>query len=120
MSNSIAGDPSLYSAVSDRTIFVSNRHLPPAAIVKDADEPGVAEVATNFPFTLLGVMITQDKKIAVIKRDGDTEIMSLQVGQSLDAWTIEDIKNNHIILQSGDDKKSLSLADEKKNGAAQP
>ncbi|MGB9154823.1 MAG: hypothetical protein WCD70_17260 [Alphaproteobacteria bacterium] len=111
-------DASQYAVVSDKTIFVSSRKLPPQTIITESDERGVAAVPANFPFSLIGVMSTKDKKIAVIKRTDSPETMSLQVGQSLDSWKIENIKNNRVILQSGDTRKSLALADDKKNGAA--
>ena len=111
-------DASQYAVVSDKTIFVSSRKLPPQTIITESDERGVAAVPANFPFSLIGVMSTKDKKIAVIKRTDSPETMSLQVGQSLDSWKIENIKNNRVILQSGDTRQSLALADDKKNGAA--
>jgi hypothetical protein len=64
-------------------------------------------------------MIVRGRKLVVVRRAGDKEATTLQVGQSINGWTIEDIRSHTVSLVSGDARQTLRLADDK-NSSSEP
>jgi hypothetical protein len=96
---------SAYSSVTERPIFVASRK-PPTGSTSSVDSS----------FSLVGILLTDGKKLAAIRRTSDHEETTLSVGQSIDGWTIVDIKNGAVFLQSAESRQVLRLADDKNSG----
>ena len=93
-------DMSKYSIIDEKPVFVPGRHRPPLAVIENDDRDSSLP-STSLPFILMGIMIAKDNKQAVIQRSNNQGTVTLSIGQSLDGWTVADIKNNLIILTSG-------------------
>jgi hypothetical protein len=100
-----ASDTAAYAPVTDRTIFTADR--------KDPVDDAAFSSTSNSPFSLVGVIVTNDRKWATVRHASDHEATTLSIGQAIDGWTVVNIKTNAVFLQSGSSKQVLRLADEK-------
>ena len=101
------------SVIEEHPIFVPGRRPPPAATLSDSEDHSTP--ATNLPFSLKGIVITNGHKLALIQHGAEPNLLSLQVGQSSDGWIIQDIRSNTVVVTSGASKQFLHLPDYKKN-----
>ncbi|MHA1537282.1 MAG: hypothetical protein ACTSUD_06980 [Alphaproteobacteria bacterium] len=92
-----------YLAILERPLFSPNRR-PPAE--------GVAAVASSQPqlqVTLVGVIISSEEKIAVVRLKDATSFARLSVGDSFQGWVLNSIEPSRITFQRGDVEEHIEL-----------
>lgn len=95
-----------YSEILARPIFFSNRRLPPEAVTK-AQAP-----RTPLRLKLEGIAIATDTRVAVLRDQGNNQLLQLSVGMSHDNWLLENITTATATFRRGDDVTSISLNSE--------
>jgi hypothetical protein len=97
-------DPTPYAVLSERPLFVAGRHpyegvSAPAAVAGEG-VPGI---------TLLGVIISNGRKIALIRQDAEAKVSTVQEGESVAGWQVEVIRSDAIVLKSGAVEQVVAL-----------
>ena len=95
-----------YAEILARPIFFSNRQLPPEAVTK-AQAP-----RTPLRLKLEGIAIATDTRVAVLRDQGNNQLLQLSVGMSHDNWLLENITTATATFRRGDDVTSISLNSE--------
>ena len=96
--------------IVERPLFNPARARKAAVVepVVDAPEP-VAEKAKEEDFTLLGVLVTKDDQIALLKWKENDEVMRLKVGETFSDWTLKTIQPKEVVIESADATFLLKL-----------
>ena len=95
-----------FSETVARPLFLpSRRPLAPAD-----DAPAEAGVVRNL-FTLMGVIISTDERMALVKRRKSGEILRLIEGQRVDGWLVEAIMPDRVTLSQGEATEEMVLKD---------
>lgn len=92
-----------FSAILERPLFSPNRR-PPAE--------GVATVAPSAPeleVTLIGVIISSEEQIAIVKVKDATSFARLGVGDTFQGWVLNSIEPSRITFQRGDVEEHIEL-----------
>ena len=91
-----------------RPLFMPTRRPPePEEEVVEATAPTVGR---NL-FSLLGIVISADERIALVTRRRTGEMLRLVVGQHIDGWRVETIRSDRITLRQGDETEVIKLTD---------
>ena len=107
-----------FSETVARPLFLPSRR--PLAPAEDAPKP--AAVTRNL-FTLMGVIISADERMALVKRRKTGEVLRLVEGQRVDGWLVEAIMPDRVTLRQGEATEDVVLKDavrpprEKRRGA---
>jgi hypothetical protein len=111
-------DPARYQVLADRPLFVSDRHpVPLAAGAAAAEKPAATVVSTtSLSLALLGTMLRGSYQAILAKHVNSTEFFLLRQGQSIDGWTLEEVRRDGAVFQSGDTQQTLTLPDSGKDG----
>jgi len=96
-----------YSAVVARPLFSPTRR--PSAT---ATTSGSAAARTVSPIdvTFAGVIISDDEKIAIVRRDKTNKYLRLIEGDDVDGWRVQTIAADRLVLQRGSVVEELELA----------
>ncbi len=92
-----------FSAILERPLFSPTRQ-PPAE--------GVAAVAPSEPelqVTLVGVIISSDEQIAIVRLKDATSFARLSVGDSFQGWVLNSIEPSRITFRRGDVEEHIEL-----------
>ena len=92
-----------FSAILERPLFSPNRR-PPAE--------GVAAVAPSAPeleVTLVGVIISSEEQIAIVKLKDATSFARLSVGDTFQGWVLNSIEPSRITFRRGDVEEHIEL-----------
>ena len=86
-----------------RPVFFQDRKLPAKPIVQAA--------APRMPLRLQleGIAIAADARVAVLRDQGNNELMQLSVGMSYNNWLLEDVTSGTATFRRGDDATELTL-----------
>lgn len=97
-------------AVLARPLFWAERQpVKPAEDVVVAVEPAI--IAPLMNVQLLGVVLTGDIRTALLKVED--KIVSVQAGQIIQNWTVDEITAKEIVFAAGAEQKILSLVRER-------
>ena len=92
-----------FSAILERPLFSPTRR-PPAE--------GVAAVAPSEPelkVTLVGVIISSDEQIAIVKLNDAASFARLSVGDSFQGWVLDSIEPSRVTFRRGDIEEHIEL-----------
>jgi hypothetical protein len=78
---------------------------------------GASEEAAAAQISLNGVVLTGDRRIALLRLDSDPKVMHVAEGQRAGGWLIEAIRPDRIILRRGDSASEVPLDYKRKNDA---
>ncbi len=92
-----------FSETLKRPLFRESRRPAPPGTEKSAAAP------TALPLRLIGVIITPDRRTALIRQSRSAEISELSVGQSVQGWSLERILPDRIVMRSGDIRETYRL-----------
>ncbi len=94
-----------FSETVARPLFLPSRR--PLAPAEDAP----AEAVTRDLFTLMGVIISADERMALVKRRKTGEVLRLIEGQRVDGWLVEAIMPDRLALSHGEEAEEVVLKD---------
>ena len=94
-------------ATRERPLFSPRRRpdVESAAI----ETPVVEENPEALPFELTGVVMGEDTAVAILRNRETQETVHLRQGETVDAWSIEEIESHHIVLRQEDRQMRLEL-----------
>jgi type II secretory pathway component PulC len=95
-----------YDAISNRPLFSETRRPPEHA--PDAPEP-TSEALRHVGLT--GVVITSERKTALIYSQKSPEMLTLQEGESLEGWHLDKVLQDRIVLSHGDETAEIVIWD---------
>ena len=97
-----------YSEIVERPLFLETRRPPPPEIpdvaVEEEEQPVEEQV-----FTLLGVMVTPDSKMALVEVDESGNVARLKVGDEVEGWELDSVSADNVVLRKGESVKNLPL-----------
>lgn len=94
------------SETVERPLFLPDRR-PPAI-----DEPaGEVDDAESGLFTLVGIIVSPTRRIALVRIRGSNEVLQLSEGQQANGWTVAQILPNEVIFESNDKTETIELID---------
>lgn len=92
--------------ISARTLFNSTRRP-----IEVLPIPQPVVVISPSRFALIGILISDGERMALIRRGGTGDYLRVNVGQQIDGWQVENILPNRIIIRKGGTKEELVLKD---------
>jgi hypothetical protein len=101
-----------FTEVSTRTVFNPSRRLVAPKPVVMAPPPPPPATPRQPPFaapTLLGVLVSDEKRIAVLRAAGATEALRLAEGEGAQGWTVKRIRADKVTLQVGASEHDVLL-----------
>ena len=97
-----------FSEIAQRPLFIpSRRPLPPDT---EPPRPGPRK-AERHRFTLKGVVIVADERMAVLQRRRGRTVLRVVEGQQIDGWLVEAIMPDHVVLRQGETREEVALRD---------
>jgi len=106
---------SAYAEVTERPLFSPSRQpAPPEAAQED--------LGNSSAFTLLGIVISEGERMALIEHGKPGVVARLKEGQAVEGWRVQTIEADRVILEHAGTQQPLKLKDLKDRppGAAQP
>ncbi len=98
-----------FAETAARPLFMATRR-PPEPEEEEVETEPVAGARLNL-FSLLGVVISADERVALVTRRRGGEFLRLVVGQSVDGWLVVTIEPDSMTLSRGDTTEVLKLTD---------
>lgn len=103
-------------ATRDRPLFSPNRR--PDETAPGPESGPVEESPDSVPFELTGVVMGTEVAIAILRNRDTQETVQLRRGETLEAWSIEEIAARHVVLRQEDRQVRLELFPAKAEGPA--
>ena len=100
------------SATRQRPLFSPTRRPPPppppVGLANGAKlTPTVALAPAKPNLQLSGIILGGGQEVALVKRGGDTRVVSVGVGTPIDGWTVSEIAPRAITLKRGDGQSAV-------------
>ena len=96
-----------FSGIAARTLFnPTRRHIKPPPEVKPVS------VVKPSQFNLIGVLISDGVRMALIRRSRAGDYIRVEEGQEIDGWRIERIVPDRVVIRKGDTREELVLRDQ--------
>lgn len=92
-----------FSEVLDRPLFSPTRRPPAEGAVAIASSEPELEV------TLVGVIISSEEQIAIVKPKDGSRFLRLSVGDSFQGWTLDSIEPSRITFHRGNIEEHIEL-----------
>ncbi len=96
-----------YWVIGRRSLFHENRQAPDAAGGQFQD--GLMEENEAFGFSLSAVLITNGRRIALIRTSDDNRLKKLAQGENYRGWTLTEVRPQAVSLQRGAEIRQLEL-----------
>jgi hypothetical protein len=101
-------------ATTRRPLFEKSRRpleapAPLSPLRVEPAAPAASRSADPNALTLLGVVASEGRTIALIKRNQTGQNVRVEVGDAVDGWTIERIEPQRVLLRQGDTRIALQL-----------
>jgi hypothetical protein len=95
-----------FNEISARPLFFPSRRpfVPP-------DAPAATQAAVPPPIgvELIGVLLTEQERAALVQPQGEAEAHWLHEGQTVAGWSVEEIAADHVTLRDGDRLELVKL-----------
>lgn len=98
-----------FSEAIDRPLFAPSRRPPREAA---PEVVAVAAQKQSFGFELVGVLISPEERVALIRQDGVTDLQRVSPGRRLNGWQVELIEPDHVVFRSGETVRQVHLRDD--------
>jgi type II secretory pathway component PulC len=92
-----------YQAVLERPLFSPNRRPPP-------EDSMITLVSQDFDFGLKGVIIDDDVRTALFRRQADGQIVRLTEGDEIEGWTLLEVELDFVVMERDGHEEVLELA----------
>ena len=97
-----------YAETIARPLFSSTRRPPP----EEKGKPKAKSAGPNaIDIVLMGIIITPESRIALIKEKKAREVIRLTVGEVVDTWRVEKILPDRVIFRSGKVTEEVRIED---------
>lgn len=93
-----------YSEIVERTLFDASRRPAP----EELDEMPAAAAELR-EFTLTGVVITPEAKIALLRDRTPNQVIRVEQGGALGKWLLEEVRDDGVTLRRGMARRELRL-----------
>lgn len=97
-----------FSEIVERPLFIPSRRPLSPESGSPGSGPGEAERRL---FTLKGVVISADERMAVLQRRRNREVLRVVEGQRIDGWLVETIMPEGVVLRQGEVREEVELRD---------
>lgn len=97
---------STYRDIVQRTLF-STARKPPAAPAAAETIISAEQLAKQWRLT--GIVLTKEDTIAIVQRQRDKQTLRLEIGMSLEGWTLDAIGPANVTLETGTNTMTLEL-----------
>jgi general secretion pathway protein N len=104
-------------ATRERPLFSPSRR-PDVETAAAPEAAPVEESPDSLPFELTGVVLGSETAIAILRNRDTQETVQLRRGETLEAWSIEEIAPRHVVLRQEDRQVRLELFPLKPEGSA--
>jgi type II secretory pathway component PulC len=91
-----------YQAVLERPLFSPDRRPPPG----DSTTPTVSK---EFDFDLKGVVIEDNVRTALLRRQIDGQIVRLARGDEIEGWTLLEVELDYVVVEHDGHEEVLEL-----------
>jgi len=92
-----------FTEILSRPILFSKREMPPEAVVR-APAP-----RTPLRLRLEGIAIAADKRVAVLRGQGNNQLVQLSVGMTHNNWLLEELTSTSATFRRDEDVAELTL-----------
>lgn len=96
-----------YDEIIERPLFLDTRR-PPEKVPEEVVEEEPQEEEEQ-EFTLLGVMIILDTKVALLEVDEQGKVARLKLGDKVNGWELASVDADKVALRKGEALKNLPL-----------
>ena len=97
-----------YGEIVERPLFYPDRRPEEAPEVVTAP-PTAPTPEPEVELSLVGVMLTDNIRAALIRQDGTGAVARLQLGESVADWRLEQVLPRQVVLQRGSETRELML-----------
>lgn len=105
-----APPPAAFDVISERPLFVASRRpFEPEVDLEPAADPVQEAPLEPLAADLVGVMLTERGRSALIHREGESRPQRLHPGQTLDGWRFESLERDRAVFRQGEDVQVLPL-----------
>jgi hypothetical protein len=101
-----------YDMIEERPLFVEGRRPPPEEDEESAEESVTVSV-TPPSLSLLGVLITPEGRLALVRTSKPPEVKRLREGDLVDGWKLAEIGAASILFSQGELEESFPLREYK-------
>jgi hypothetical protein len=104
-----------FDVISERTLFAPSRRPPvaappPAPVIQEVEAVVELEPAPDpSDVTLLGIVVSNDDKVALLQLNKTSETLRLRSGESLAGWTVAEIGDRNIQIEQRGSRFELEL-----------
>jgi hypothetical protein len=101
------------SEVLERPLFNPSRraYMPPEPEPQPAPEPEPVVVEEPLDVTLVGVLLGENGRFAMLRENGSGKVLRLKEGQSFEEWVLREVGLREALLVRGERSKTLRLFD---------
>lgn len=98
-----------YDSIAERPLFVAGRRPPSEEPEEVVEETPVAVSLSPPGLSLLGVLITPEGSMALVRTQKPPEVKRLRVGDLVDGWQLAEIDPGRIVMSQGEQKEDFLL-----------
>lgn len=103
-----------YAMITRRPLFNEDRKpyiesKPVVEVKKPAKKKPVREAKKKQIVKLSAVIITEDKRIALVQAGGERQLQKIMQGEEVNGWTLADVQPGYITLNMGDETMNIEL-----------
>ena len=92
------------------------RAKPAAKPVVQKPAPAPVKTVAEPQFTLVGILISEDKSFAMVRKPGAADLVRLAKGTSLDGWLVESVLPDRLVLSHGNKLLGMELTEAAQKG----
>lgn len=93
----------------ERPLFTKSRRPPPLAEAPAAPDNALAPGLGAPPFSLVGTVVGDREKIAVVLETGSQKVLRLPLGASASGWSVAQVAPRSVTLTRGPQSVTLEL-----------
>ncbi|HMN72269.1 MAG TPA: hypothetical protein PKA55_10435 [Rhodoblastus sp.] len=97
------------AATRDRPVFTQSRRPPPLAAAPEGPQTVVVGDSAPPPFALVGTVVGESEKFAVLLESGSQTVLRLPLGASASGWNVAEVAPRSIKLTRGGHSVTLEL-----------
>jgi Type II secretion system protein C len=98
-----------YSEIVERPLFTTDRK-PPAAVPEE-EQAVAAGPMVSLPWRLVGVVITPQRRQAILQGGAANTTLHVEPGMQVDQWRVAEVQPDRIVLAMGSQQEQLLLHD---------
>lgn len=97
------------AATRDRPLFTQGRRPPALATAQPASENPQTAILSPPPFALIGTVVGDGEKIALVMENATQKVLRLPVGEIASGWSVADVASRSVTLKRGAEVVTLEL-----------